>query len=115
MLNHVVMLKFKPDVKETEIKDLENALDKLPNSIVEIQMYEFGRDVIHSVRSYDFALVSLFANTNALSRYASHPEHMAVLEKIKKISRNVVTVDFEGTDASDFKEKPPDSILPDDF
>ena len=115
MLNHVVMLKFKPDVKESEIEDLENALDELPNSIVEIQMYEFGRDVIRSDRSYDFALVSLFANTDALSRYASHPDHMAVLEKIKKICQNVITVDYEGTDASDFKEKTPDSMLPDDF
>ena len=61
MINHVVLIKFKPDVKDQEINDLEKSLDDLPNKVVEIQTFEFGRDLIHSARSYDFALVSLVA------------------------------------------------------
>jgi hypothetical protein len=105
MLNHVVSMKFKSGVTEADIDDLEKSLDELPNSIVEIQMYELGRDVLHTERSYDFALVALFANEEALQRYQKHPEHLKVLEKIRRLCESVVAVDFFGTDAGDFKEK----------
>ena len=105
MLNHVVSMKFKSGVTEADIDDLEKSLDELPNSIAEIQMYELGRDVLHTERSYDFALVALFANKEALERYGKHPEHLKVLEKIKKLCESVVKVDFFGTDAGDFKDK----------
>ncbi|MGB5617080.1 MAG: Dabb family protein [Desulfobacterales bacterium] len=105
MLNHVVSMKFKSGVTEAEIDDLEKSLDELPNSVVEIQMYEFGRDVLHTERSYDFAIVALFSNEEALRRYQKHPEHLKVLEKIKKLCESVIAVDFFGTDAGDFKDK----------
>jgi len=36
MLNHVVLLKFKPGVSNSEIEALEKMLDDLPNKITEI-------------------------------------------------------------------------------
>ena len=108
MLNHIVLIKFKKDTPEKDIQDMENLLEELPNKIFEIHNFEFGRDIIHSDRSYDFALLSLFANTESLKRYQVHPEHQAVLKKLGSISESVVTVDFMGTDASDFKEKTPE-------
>jgi hypothetical protein len=99
MINHVVLLKFKSGITETDIKELEKMLDDLPNRISEIHTYEFGRDIIRSPRSFDFALVSLFANTEALERYQQHREHRPVLKKIKALCENVATVDFEGSDA----------------
>jgi hypothetical protein len=75
MLNHVVLLKFKPGVSNSEIEALEKMLDDLPNKITEIHAYELGRDVTRSEKSYDFALVSLFANTIALERYQQHRQH----------------------------------------
>jgi len=108
MLNHVVLIKFNKNVTDEMILELEGLLEELPNNIYEIHSFEFGRDIIHSDRSYDFALVSLFANIESLQRYQEHPDHQPVLEKLRSISESVVTVDFMGTDASDFKEKTPD-------
>jgi len=99
MLNHVVLLKFKSGVTESDIKTLADMLDDLPNKITEIHSYEFGRDIIRSPRSYDFALVSLFANLEALERYQQHRRHLPVLKKIKELCEHVATVDFEGSDA----------------
>jgi len=48
----------------------------MPNRITEIHSYEFGRDVVRSQRSFDFALVSLFANLEALERYQQHRQHL---------------------------------------
>ena len=115
MLNHVVMMKFKPGVSDADINNLEQTLDDLPNVIVEIQMYEFGRDILHTERSYDFAIVSLFSNQQALQRYQLHPAHLKVGSLLKKLCEQIVTVDFFGTDAADLKSKTPlDSLIEDD-
>ena len=111
MLNHIVLLKFKSGVKKSDIEDLEKHMDDLPNSINEIHSYEFGRDVVSSERSYDFGLIALFANTEALSRYQVHPDHLVVVEKVKNMCNSIITVDFEGSDASSLKGKTPTSDL----
>jgi hypothetical protein len=108
MINHVVLMKFKPEVSDADIRELEKRLDDLPNKIMEIQMYEFGRDLLHSERSYDFALVSLFANSQALERYQKHPEHLPVIEKVKTMCESVITVDFAGSDAGSSSAGPPE-------
>jgi len=100
-------MKFRPAVTEADIEELERILDDLPNKIIEIHAYEFGRDLVRSGISYDFALVSLFANLDTLKIYESHPAHLAVIKKLKSICDNIVTVDFEGSDAASTSiEKP---------
>ena len=99
MLTHVVLLKFNSAVEDSDINELENMLDDLPNKISEIHSYEFGRDIMRAPGSYDFALVSLFANPEALERYKQHRHHQPVLKKIKQICHTVATVDFQGSDA----------------
>jgi hypothetical protein len=111
MINHVVLMKFKPDVNDDAIDDLEKSLDNLPNKIVEIQAYEFGRDRVHSERSYDFALVSLFANLEAVKRYQEHPAHLKALQKISALAEKIIIVDFEGSDAGDIKKDEEGAIL----
>ena len=111
MINHVMLMKFKPDVNDDAIADLEKSLDDLPNQILEIQTYEFGRDRVHSEKSYDFALVSLFANLEAVKRYQEHPAHLKVLQKITRLTDNIIVVDFEGTDAGDIKKDEEGAIM----
>lgn len=96
MINHVILIKFKPGVSEVDIEELEKMLDDLPKKITEIHAYEFGRDVLRSKRSYDFALAAIFANLETLNRYRKHPQRMPVAKKIQEIAENIATVDFEG-------------------
>jgi len=95
MLKHVVFMKFKSTATEAEIADLEQALAALSAAIPEIKGYEFGRDVVKSERSYDFALVSTFENLDSLQRYQIHPDHVVVLGKVKKLCDSILAVDFE--------------------
>jgi hypothetical protein len=108
MINHVVVLKFKPEVPPDAVRELERMLDDLPNKIMEIKMFEFGPDRLHSPRSHDFALVALFTNLAALERYRNHPAHRPVLEKIAALCDSVVTVDFEGADSASTEAGPPE-------
>lgn len=95
MITHVVMMKFKPDVPAEDIDELVGLLDALPDKIDEIQSYDFGRDIIRSGRSWDFALVSVFANLDTLNHYQVHPDHQAVVRKLGPMCENIAAVDYE--------------------
>jgi hypothetical protein len=95
MLKHVVFMKFKEETTEAQIADLERSLGALPAGISEIKLYEFGRDIVHSERSYDFCLVSAFENLDALKRYQVHPDHVVVLNKVREMCSSILAVDFE--------------------
>ena len=94
MIKHVVMLKFKKDANETGIGELEKKLGALPGVIPEIKSYKFGRDIVRSERSYDFALVSVFKDTESLKIYQVHPKHLEVLQKVKELCDSVIVADF---------------------
>lgn len=95
MLKHIVFFKFKQDVPDADISNLEQKLAALPALIPEIKGYEFGRDIIHSERSFDFALVSAFDDLDALKRYQMHPAHVEVLNKVRTMCERIHAVDFE--------------------
>jgi hypothetical protein len=94
MLKHVVFFKFKPEVKAPDIVELEKGLAALPGAISEIREFHFGRDVIRSERSYDFALISSFVDLAAMERYQKHHDHLQVVEVVKRLSSSILAVDF---------------------
>lgn len=94
MLKHLVLMKFKPGVGDAQISELERGLASLPGNIPEIRGYLFGRDP-RPEKTFDFALVSDFADFEALARYRVHPEHVVVLQKVKELCEAIQAVDFE--------------------
>jgi hypothetical protein len=94
MLKHVVFMKFKQEVTSSDIDDLDRSFSALPGFIPEIKAFEFGRDVIRSDRSYDYALVSAFDSLEAMNRYQVHPEHQAILPKVRSLCDSIIAVDF---------------------
>ena len=95
MIKHIVFMKFKEGTANEAIVDIEKSLGALPGRIQEIRSYEFGRDVVRSDRSYDFALVSEFTDLEALDRYGLHPDHQAVVQKLTAVCSSILAVDFE--------------------
>lgn len=95
MLKHVVFMKFKQAVGDSEIKELEKSLGALPGAIAEIKGYEFGRDIVRSERSYDFCLVSTFTDLESMKRYQVHPDHVVVIKKVLSLCESILAVDFE--------------------
>jgi len=95
MIQHVVFFKFKAETSEEQVDAIADGLSGLPERIEEIRGFVFGRDVIRSERSYDFALVSTFDDLAALDRYQVHPEHQKVVALVKAAAQSVVAVDFE--------------------
>jgi Stress responsive A/B Barrel Domain len=94
MIKHIVLFKFKPEAAESDIADLEKSLNALPDLINDIISFSCGRDLLHTERSYDLALVADLADLEALNRYQIHPDHQAVVAKVKRIASNIVAVDY---------------------
>lgn len=95
MLRHLIFLKFKPEITDPEINAIEKNLAALPAVIPEIESFEFGRDIVHSERSFDFALVSTFADLTALKRYQVHQAHQEVLVLVKAACSHILAVDYQ--------------------
>jgi len=93
MLKHVVLAKFKPDVTTSDIARLKESLAALPGIIPEIRGYDFGQDT-RPERTFDFALVSTFADAEALKRYIAAPDHAAVGKFIRGLCESLQIVDF---------------------
>lgn len=94
MIKHIVFMKFKAGVTDKDIAEIEKGLGGLPGKIPEIKEYQFGRDIVRSERSYDFALVSAFDDMDALKRYQVNQHHLPVVVKVKELSESILAVDF---------------------
>ncbi len=95
MLKHVVFMKFEEGTTDAEVSALEKALGELPAKVPEIRGFQFGRDIIRSERSCDFALISDFDNLEAMQRYQVHPDHVRVIGIVRNLSVSIQAVDFE--------------------
>ena len=95
MIRHLIFFKFNPETTESDIKAIEAGLAALPAASPEIECFEFGRDLVHSERSFDFALVSLFKDLDALKRYQLHPAHQEILVQIKAACAQILAVDYQ--------------------
>ena len=88
MLQHIVLIKFKPGTTEEQIRAAFEHARELPQSIDAVQEVTLGRNRADSDHGYTHALVVLLAREEALHEYLEHPvrrrfvdEHLAPLEE----------------------------------
>ncbi|MCD4772567.1 MAG: Dabb family protein [Bacteroidales bacterium] len=100
MIKHIVMIKLKEgkDKKENAIK-LKNNLEALTESIPGLLKMEVGLNISGKPSAYDLVLTSKFNNPDDLDKYRVHPEHVKVVDFLKKIVENIAVVDYEMLDA----------------
>jgi hypothetical protein len=82
-------------MKADNLRKAKTLLDSLPENISVIRFFEVGVDVLRSDSSYDLALISKFENQRDLLLYQTHPEHVKVVEFLRKVHVSKVVVDFE--------------------
>lgn len=93
-LTHVVMVKLKertPEIVDTAVQMIRSMEGKIEG----LKSIEVGKDILHSERSYDLALIARLEDRAALERYNQHPVHLPVLEYLKTVREAVTAVDFE--------------------
>ena len=98
MLKHIVMWRFKDGAEGKS--PLEHAqwmkqnLEALVGVVPEIQSLEYGIDEMPTPASYHGVLTIVVADTEALIRYANHPEHLKIVDYASKVTENRVVVDY---------------------
>ena len=94
MIVHIVMFKFKEENKTQNIQNVREKLNSLVEKISELQSLEVGIDFNQSERAFDLSLYSTFQTKEDLKIYAVHPEHLKVVELIKRVTLESKVVDY---------------------
>lgn len=95
MIRHIVLFKLNGGTTGAERDELARQLAALPLKTDGLMKEgEVAFDLVHAHNSYDIALNSMFENLERLKEYQAHPEHVKVLDLIKKICFATVKVDY---------------------
>ncbi|RUM65136.1 MAG: Dabb family protein [Sulfurimonas sp.] len=94
MIVHIVMFKLKEDDKNANLVKIRAVLEQLPKKIEELVSMEVGLNFDESDRAFDLSLYSTFKTKEDLAIYASHKEHLKVVDFIKTVVTESKVVDY---------------------
>lgn len=99
MIKHIVLWKLKEGVdgksKPENGRELKTALENLKGKIQEIQALEVGVNFNSVDTASDVSLYTEFKSREDLDKYQKHPEHMKVVEIVKKLTAERRVSDYE--------------------
>lgn len=78
-LRHIALFRWKDEVTEAQIAEVEGLLGALPDAVPELRSYTFGRDAGISEGAFDFAVVADVDDEAGFVAYRDHPDHQAAL------------------------------------
>ncbi|MCF6331456.1 MAG: Dabb family protein [Sulfurimonas sp.] len=94
MIVHIVMFKFNEQDKSKNLVLVKDRLEGLVSKIPTLKSMEVGIDFNQSERAFDLSLYSTFDNKDDLKSYALHPEHLSVVELVKRATTQSRVVDY---------------------
>ena len=94
MIVHIVMVKFKEKNKPANMQRVKSELENLTSVINELKSMEVGVNFDESERAFDMSLYSKFDTKEGLKTYATHKEHLKVVEFIKSVALETKVVDY---------------------
>jgi len=93
-VEHMVWIKFNPSVDEEQINEHLANLGTLPERVPAITALRLGENFTNRAVGYQYGLIVTFKSRQALTKYLSHPEHLAVANPLKH-DAEVMVMDFE--------------------
>ena len=99
MIKHIVFFRLPETFTQKEL--LVSKLKGLEQKIDFIRSLEVGENFTDSPRAYDIALTVLVDTKEDLSVYATHKEHLPVVEFIRENGKETCVVDYEIPQLSD--------------
>ena len=96
VLRHVVLFKFKEDVTDAQVKEVEVAFAALPEKIDVIVDLEWGTDISPEglAQGYTHCFFVSFADAAGRDAYLPHPEHQKFVDLVKPRLESVLVVDY---------------------
>ena len=95
MIEHLVLFKFKEDVKEEELELLYQKFFQLKSDISAISDLSIGRNFSDRSKGFNVGLVVRFESKDDLMAYQKHPKHMELVDRdIKPRITDILAVDY---------------------
>nr|WP_044237293.1 Dabb family protein [Flexithrix dorotheae] len=96
LLRHVVLMKFKDDTTEEQLKAITDAFGELPSKIKEIHDFEWGTDVSpeNLQQGFTHCFFVTFKDAKARDIYLPHPAHKAFVDLASPSIDKVCVVDY---------------------
>ncbi len=94
MIRHIVFFKFKISATQEDISSLTKKLGALASEIGWIRSIEVAKDIGGKTNSCDLVLNTLFDSMEDVEKYATHPEHVKVLNMVKNVCESTVKIDY---------------------
>ncbi len=94
MVKHIVMFEFKDEKRDENIKKAKEMLEDLINTVPTLKSMEVGVNFSKEDRAMDLSIITLFDNIEGLNEYATHPEHLKVVEFIKEVVNSSKVSDY---------------------
>lgn len=96
VLRHVVLYKFKDDLKPQQVQEVVDTFAALPKKVDTIIGFEHGLNVSQEGKSdgLTHAFVVTFRNEQDLKKYLDHPAHLDYVNVVKSRREKVVVFDY---------------------
>jgi hypothetical protein len=98
MIKHIVLWKLKatePSAKAAAAQELKAALDGLQGKVPQLRDLEVGINFNPADTASDVSLYTAFDTQADLDLYQKHPEHLKVVEVVKRLTAERRVSDYE--------------------
>ena len=94
MIDHLVFIAVKEDASLEDVEDLISSIRGLKDSVPGVVDLTVGENFSGRSGGYTHGLFVRFESREDLQRYMEHPDHLAVVEKLDRLTNRIVA-DYE--------------------
>ena len=94
MIDHLVFLAVREDASPEDIEDLISSIRGLEEAVPGVVDLTVGENFSERSGGYTHGIFVRFESREGLQGYMEHPDHLAVVEKLDRLTSRIV-VDYE--------------------
>ncbi len=94
MIDHLVFIAVKEDASPEDVEDLISSIRGLRDTVPGVVDLTVGENFSERSGGYTHGLFVRFETREDLQRYMKHPDHLAVVEKLDRLTTRIVA-DYE--------------------
>lgn len=95
MIQHIVLFWLKDRGNDALMQETVDKLNSMRGKIPGLISVNAGRDILHSARSCDICLSTVFETRAAFEAYDAHPVHLPVKKHMHAVMERSASADFE--------------------
>ena len=94
-VHHMVWIRFRPDVSDDRIAEIEADLRQLPARVPGVQSMTMGRNFTDRANGCTHGISVILDDRAALAHYAVEPFHADIARRLRESCDVVMAVDYE--------------------